>query len=221
MIHRPSLLQLSSPISGTSSKPPTWATRSTTACRRPITSATGTDWTHLQLHMEQVFRRELLQSRRQRGLSAIAESVEHQGQPRPLRSRRAAEFQCRVASTLPTIPHVGERLGKGWQLSTILHRHQRTAFQRAAGRRRRSFGPGPVWQFYPGGLGRNSGQIQHPESEPVRGGELDCQRIGRRLRSLRPAELRRYRCQLRGGDIPLSPFYIPCQEPSAIPAAIS
>ena len=48
----------------------------------------------IQLHVEQVLRRKLLQPRRHGRLSATAKSAEYPGQPRPLRPRCAAEFQC-------------------------------------------------------------------------------------------------------------------------------
>ena len=44
---------------------------------------------------------------------------EHRRQSRPLRPRCAPQLQRQRRLLLPAIPALGERLGKGWQLSTI------------------------------------------------------------------------------------------------------
>ena len=164
----------------------------------------------IQLHLEQVFRRELLQPRRHRRLSPVAESAEHRGQSRPLRSRCPSELQRERRVLVPDHSASGRTSRQGMATQHDLHRHQRTAFQRAAGRRRRSFGPGSVRQFHPGGMGRNSGQLQHPESGAVRGGERHSRRTVGVFDPCGRQNFDDTAANFLSGDIPLSPFYIPC-----------
>ncbi len=94
-------------------------------------------WTRhrIQLHMEQMFRRKLLQPRRHWRLSTTAESFEHSRQPRTVRSRCTPELQCQRFVFAPDDSSRRRTAGKGMATQHNLYRYQRTPLQCAAWRR--------------------------------------------------------------------------------------
>ncbi len=119
-------------------------------------------------------------------------------------------FNVSGVYSLPDDSSSGRASGQGMATQHHLHRHQRTPLQRAAGRRRRSLGPGPVRQFHPGVMGWYAGQVQHPESEPVRGGECHSDGTAGVFDPCGRQNFDDTAANFLSGDIPLSPFYIPC-----------